>query len=155
MLLRYNRRGEPFLGCEKYPKCRSTLPCDAEGHPQRPEPTGEVCEKCGAPMVVKISRRGPFLACSAYPKCRNAKSLDKAAKAGGAGAGAKAAAGTGKAKPAAKARRAPRPKPTPTDRTCPDCGAALVIRNGRRGPFLGCSKYPTCRHTEDVPPGLA
>ena len=155
MVLRYNRRGEPFLGCENYPKCRSTLPCDAEGHPQRPQPTGEVCEKCGAPMVVKTSRRGPFLACSAYPKCRNAKSLDKAAKAEGAGAGAKAAAGTGKAKPAAKAQRAPRPKAVPTDRTCPDCGAALVIRNGRRGPFLGCSKYPTCRHTEDVPPGLA
>jgi DNA topoisomerase-1 len=155
MLLRYNRRGEPFLGCDQYPKCRSTLPCDAEGNPQRPEPTGEVCEKCGAPMVVKISRRGPFLACSAYPKCRNAKSLHKAAKAGGAGAGAKAAARAGKAKPAAKARRAPPPKPVATDRTCPDCGAVLVVRSGRRGPFLGCSRYPTCRHTEDAPPGLA
>ena len=144
MILRHNRRGEPFLGCEKYPKCKTTLPCDKEGNPQHPEPTGQVCEKCGAPMVIKNSRRGPFLACSAYPKCRNAKPLK----------GDKKAAGD---KPAARRPRtsAPRSRPAPTDRTCPDCGAGLVIRNGRRGPFLGCSAYPKCRHTEDVPPDLA
>jgi DNA topoisomerase-1 len=95
-------------------------------------------------MVIRRSRRGPFLACSAYPKCRNAKPLK----------GDKKAAGD---KPAARRPRtsAPRSRPAPTDRTCPDCGAGLVIRNGRRGPFLGCSKYPKCRHTEDVPPDLA
>lgn len=27
---------------------------------------------------------------------------------------------------------------------CPECGAPLVIRSGRRGPFLGCSRYPEC-----------
>jgi DNA topoisomerase-1 len=150
MMLRYNSRNEPFLGCEKYPKCRSTLPCDAEGKPQHPEPTGEVCEKCGSPMVIKNSRRGPFMACSGYPKCRNAKSLDKDGK---VKAGAKGAAGA-EGKPAAP-RRAAWAKPVPTDRDCPDCGAKLVIRTSRRGPFLGCSKYPTCKHTEDVPPELA
>ncbi len=148
MLLRYNRRGEPFLGCEAYPKCKSTLPCDKEGNPQRPEPTGEVCEKCGSPMVIKNSRRGPFLACSAYPKCRNAKSLKKA------GETAEAAEGEGGAKPARRPR-ASRPKAIETDRDCPDCGAKLLIRTGRRGPFLGCSKYPKCKHAEDLPPELA
>ncbi len=39
------------------------------------EPTGEVCEKCGAPMVKKLGRYGYFLACSNFPKCRNAKPL--------------------------------------------------------------------------------
>ncbi len=39
------------------------------------EPTGEKCEKCGAPMVKKLGRFGYFLACSAFPKCRNAKPL--------------------------------------------------------------------------------
>jgi DNA topoisomerase-1 len=150
MMLRYNSRGEPFLGCEKYPKCRSTLPCDAEGNPQHPEPTGEVCEKCGSPMVIKNSKRGPFMACSGYPKCRNAKSLDKDGK---VKAGAKGAAGA-EGKPA-KPRRAARAKPVETDRDCPDCGAKLVIRTGRRGPFLGCAKYPKCKHTEDVPPDMA
>jgi len=27
---------------------------------------------------------------------------------------------------------------------CPECGAPLHIRNGKQGPFLGCSTYPTC-----------
>ena len=158
MMLRYNSRGEPFLGCNKYPKCRSTLPCDAEGNPQRPQPTGEVCEKCGSPMVIKTSRRGPFMACSGYPTCRNTKSLGKDGKAKPAKGGAEgkspapSAAGPGAT---AAPRRAARAKPATTDRDCPDCGGKLVIRKGSRGPFLGCSKYPKCKHTEDVPPDLA
>ncbi len=146
MIMRYNRRGQPFLGCEKYPECRSTLPCDKDGNPIRPEPTGVNCEKCGAPMVVKTSRRGPFLACSGYPKCRNARPLGSAPKV----EGGEAAEGA-----ARKPRRAPRAKAVATDRDCPDCGAKLVIRHSRRGPFLGCSKYPKCKHTEDLPPELA
>jgi ribosomal protein S27AE len=27
---------------------------------------------------------------------------------------------------------------------CPQCGAELVIRSGKHGPFLGCSHYPDC-----------
>jgi DNA topoisomerase-1 len=38
------------------------------------ELTGEVCEKCGHPMVVKFGRYGKFIACSNYPDCRNTKS---------------------------------------------------------------------------------
>lgn len=30
--------------------------------------------------------------------------------------------------------------------TCPECGAALHIRNGKQGPFLGCSNYPECTY---------
>ncbi|TPG52562.1 DNA topoisomerase family protein [Ewingella americana] len=29
---------------------------------------------------------------------------------------------------------------------CPECGAALVIRSGRHGPFLSCSSYPACQY---------
>ncbi len=39
------------------------------------EPTGETCERCGRPMVVKYGRFGKFIACSGYPECRNSKSL--------------------------------------------------------------------------------
>jgi DNA topoisomerase-1 len=39
------------------------------------EPTQEVCEKCGRPMVVKSGRFGRFLSCSGFPNCRNAKPL--------------------------------------------------------------------------------
>jgi len=31
--------------------------------------------------------------------------------------------------------------------TCPSCGAAMVIREGPHGDFLGCSRYPQCRQT--------
>jgi DNA topoisomerase-1 len=155
MLIKTSKRG-PFFACSAYPKCRFTLPCGDDGKPVRPVPTGEVCEKCGSPMVIKNSRRGPFLACSGYPKCRNAKSLKKAGLATekeGTGNGEQ---GTGtEAKPKKRRAAAPRkPKATPTDRMCPDCGAPLLIRSGRRGPFLGCSKYPDCRHTEDLPADL-
>lgn len=39
------------------------------------EPTNEVCEKCGKPMVKKLGRYGYFLACSGFPECRNTKSI--------------------------------------------------------------------------------
>jgi len=38
-------------------------------------PTGENCDKCGKPMVVKWGRFGKFVACSGFPKCRNTKAL--------------------------------------------------------------------------------
>jgi len=30
---------------------------------------------------------------------------------------------------------------------CPDCGAPMALRQGKYGPFLGCSAYPKCRKT--------
>ncbi|TSC95354.1 MAG: DNA topoisomerase I [Parcubacteria group bacterium Athens1014_10] len=39
------------------------------------EKTDEICEKCGKPMVVKMSRYGKFLGCSGFPECKNIKSL--------------------------------------------------------------------------------
>ncbi len=37
------------------------------------QPTGETCELCGRPMVLKSGRFGEFIACSGYPECRNTK----------------------------------------------------------------------------------
>jgi DNA topoisomerase-1 len=39
------------------------------------EPSGENCEKCGRPMVIKLGRYGKFLACSGFPECRNSRPL--------------------------------------------------------------------------------
>jgi DNA topoisomerase-1 len=39
------------------------------------EETGEVCEKCGKPMVIRYGRFGKFMACSGFPDCKNVKSL--------------------------------------------------------------------------------
>ena len=32
-----------------------------------------------------------------------------------------------------------------TDEICPECGANMVIKRGRYGPFLSCSRFPGCR----------
>lgn len=39
------------------------------------EPTDQVCEKCGKPMVKKLGRFGFFLACTGFPTCKNTKSI--------------------------------------------------------------------------------
>ncbi|HEX7104268.1 MAG TPA: type I DNA topoisomerase [Nitrolancea sp.] len=39
------------------------------------EPTDEICEKCGRPMVIKLGKYGRFLACTGFPECRNARPL--------------------------------------------------------------------------------
>ena len=41
------------------------------------QPTGETCELCGKPMVLKTGRFGEFIACSGYPECKNTKPIVK------------------------------------------------------------------------------
>lgn len=45
-------------------------------------PTGENCEKCGKPMVIKYGRFGKFVACSGFPECRNTKPVSTGVKCG-------------------------------------------------------------------------
>ena len=46
-------------------------------------------------------------------------------------------------------------KPEPTGELCPECGEPLVIRLGRYGKFIGCSGWPKCRYTAQIPlPGV-
>ncbi|MBI3384600.1 type I DNA topoisomerase [Candidatus Gottesmanbacteria bacterium] len=37
-----------------------------------------------------------------------------------------------------------------TDEKCPTCGAPLVVRIGRFGKFLACSKFPECKFTKNL-----
>jgi DNA topoisomerase-1 len=39
-------------------------------------------------------------------------------------------------------------KATPTGGDCPRCGAELVLRDGRFGEFVGCSRYPECDYIQ-------
>jgi DNA topoisomerase-1 len=125
-----NRWGK-FLGCSGYPDCSYTVGVDEEGKPKpkvEAQVTEHVCEKCGKPMVIKRGRRGEFLACSGYPKCKNARDL------------------TPEGKPAA-------PRKIETTILCDRCKKNnMVVRMGRRGPFLGCGGYPKCRNTRDLTP---
>jgi len=38
----------------------------------------------------------------------------------------------------------------PTKKTCPKCGAPLLIRLGKFGQFYACSKFPKCKYTESL-----
>lgn len=39
-------------------------------------------------------------------------------------------------------------QPKEVGRSCPKCGAPLVIRKGKYGEFIGCSNYPKCNYIE-------
>jgi len=42
----------------------------------------------------------------------------------------------------------PRPPPVDTGLLCPKCGKKnIVVREGKRGPFMSCSGFPKCRTT--------
>lgn len=176
MIKRRGRFGE-FLGCTGYsiknengkPACETIINLDKEGRPLPPKTkvqTNVPCEKCGSAMILRDSKRGPFLGCSAFPKCRATRQVAKlegkvreyvdslvpALKEGGAKAveiAAKISAQFGHELPAPTATG-----PIATDIDCDECGKPMIIRNGRKGRFLGCSGYPKCKNTGEVPAKL-
>ncbi|MDD4980282.1 MAG: type I DNA topoisomerase [Candidatus Omnitrophica bacterium] len=42
-----------------------------------------------------------------------------------------------------------------TDEICDKCGKPMVIKWGRRGKFLSCSDYPTCKNSKSITTGVA
>jgi DNA topoisomerase I len=42
----------------------------------------------------------------------------------------------------------PSPPPLVTDIACPKCGELMNLREGKRGPWLGCRAFPKCRGRE-------
>ena len=40
-----------------------------------------------------------------------------------------------------------------TDEECPECSAKMVIKRGRYGPFLSCSRFPDCRGMKRIQKG--
>jgi len=114
-------RGSLYLGCSRYPECRTTknLPPNVnfrygsdrvelgdglaavESAPTIP------CAKCGTPMLLRHGRFGRYLSC---PSCKTTS-------------------------------------PVPSGVTCPQCHEGdLVERFGKRyGTFYACSRYPDCK----------
>lgn len=68
-----------------------------------------LCEKCGTPMIVKMSRYGKYLACPNFPECKNTKPYGK---------------GDGKEEV--------------SDIPCDECGEKMVYRQGPYGRYLKC-----------------
>lgn len=92
------------------------------------------CEKCGKPMVIKWGRMGEFLACSGYPECRNTMNFRRDEN--GAIAPEKE-------------------EDVPTDEKCPECQSPMVMKRGRFGKFLACTRYPECKGTKPVSIGVS
>jgi DNA topoisomerase I len=42
----------------------------------------------------------------------------------------------------------------PTDEICAQCGKPMIIKWGRRGRFLSCSDFPTCRNAKSITTGV-
>ncbi len=146
MVVRNGKFGK-FLACPNYPKCKNTKPIetldDGEIKPQgngdsfslrpasgstapeestAPEATGEVCEKCGRPMVLRKGRYGNFLACSGYPECKNIRNI-MTVKSDTDGDYGK----------------------------CPKCGKPIKKIVTRKATFYGCTGYPDCDFTSFDP----
>lgn len=77
-------------------------------------------------MVIRLGRNGRFLACSLFPEHKESRPLP--------GDETPDLPGTGE--------------------PCPKCGeGVLASKNGRFGPFVGCSRYPDCDFIQrDGPP---
>jgi len=43
-------------------------------------PTGDICGKCGKPMIIKWGRKGKFSSCSDFPACKNSQSITSGVK---------------------------------------------------------------------------
>lgn len=97
------------------------------------EESNEVCDKCGAKMIVKTGRYGKFLACSAFPDCKNIKSLDKN--------GEKDKKADEQIKKLEKKYK---------DEVCDKCGSPMAIKNGKYGPFLACTAHPKCKNIKSI-----
>jgi len=80
MVKRKGKFGD-FLGCNKYPKCKTILNLDDNGKPVAAKPkkakakvksTGRKCPKCNTnDLVERNGKFGIFIACSGFPKCKH------------------------------------------------------------------------------------
>ena len=94
-------------------------------------PTEHICEKCQNTMVIKWGRNGKFLACSGYPDCKSTSEF----KMGEDG-------------------KVIIVEQETTDEVCDACQAPMVVKHGRFGSFLACSRYPECKTTKAISVGV-
>jgi DNA topoisomerase-1 len=124
-----------------------------------PETTGELCEKCGRPMVIKFGRFGKFIACTGFPECRNTKPflekigvtcpqcggdlVEKRSKRGRVFYGCSNY-------PTCNFASWLRPLPQP----CPHCGGLLVQASKTRAKCTQCGQWTDLDRLETAPPSL-
>jgi DNA topoisomerase-1 len=121
------------------PACTFAMPVDRQRRPLLPEQI-DLLSPAGVPMVKRTGRFGDFLV---EDKPRPPKPRGK-----------KAAQAPAEPPPFIlnldrKGNvKFPAPPPLVTDLACPKCGEMLNLRDGKRGPWLGCRAFPKCRGRE-------
>ncbi len=92
-------------------------------------PSDMKCPKCGGEMIIKLARNGKFYSCARYPDCDGARTMEGLELEG----------------------------PKETGEMCPLCGdkkgksggGKLVVRQGKYGAFVSCSRYPKCKFIKE------
>jgi DNA topoisomerase-1 len=90
------------------------------------------CDQCGSMMEIRWGKYGKFLSCSAYPECKNAKMFRKDEEG-----------------------KIMIEEPPSVDEKCPQCDSPMIVKEGRYGKFLACSRYPDCKGTKSMSTGVA
>ncbi len=119
---------------KEIPACTFAMPVDRDGRPLLPEQI-DLLSPNGTPMVKRTGRFGDFLVEDGPPPPKKSSkksdpdvpasfimNIDKKGN-----------------------LKFPAPPPILTDIECSKCGEFLNLRDGKRGPWLGCSKFPKCR----------
>jgi DNA topoisomerase-1 len=87
--------------------------------------TDEKCPECGKPLIVKLGKFGKFLSCSGYPDCKYLKAIEKEEDKNENG------------------------EVQQDYGECDKCHEGkMVLRAGRFGKFLACSRYPECKNAK-------
>ena len=131
----YRISANGFFLASSNPDLKIAKPVDEFGKPTLREESPFKCPLCGRGMIRRKGRFGEFLSCSGYseknekgePSCSMIVPIGK----------------TGEPDP-------PKAAPIQTTILCDKDQAPMLLRNSKRGPFLGCSSFPKCRGTKMV-----
>ncbi|MAC20185.1 MAG: DNA topoisomerase 1 [Phycisphaerae bacterium] len=122
---RFGKNGR-FLSCTAYPDCDYAAPIDRAGRPLLPEMVDIKCPEDGSQMILRTGRFGKYMASQNYPEVKFVLNLDRK-----------------------DCLKLPAPPAFETDLKCSKCeDRNLYLRDGKRGPWLGCSGFPKCRGRE-------
>ena len=125
--------------------------------------TDKLCDKCGAPMMIKSGKYGSYYACSNYPECKNIKPVNEKVVIPTdricPNCGSIMVEREGKFGKFLACSNFPKCKTTvsltESVGVCPECGKPtkkMVSRGGKV--FYGCSDYPNCKFMSwDIPTG--
>jgi DNA topoisomerase-1 len=119
--------GRWFLSCSGYPDCDFASRLNEQGEPVSDVALDLVCPVDGSAMVLRSGKFGKYISSVNYPAVKFVVRLDKKDKI---------------------VLPSPPPLQDP-EIVCTKCGRPCNVRDGKRGPWLGCSGFPKCRGRAD------